>query len=525
MRTKNTFLNALANSGSYVINLILSFIARTVFISALSQEYLGVQGLFGNILSVLSLAELGIGTAMIFHMYKPIAEGDEQGIIEMMNLYRILYSIVAGVVTVAGLCLVPFLDIFVKGAPNVEGLTYIYILYLANTVVSYLWGYKRALIDGNQKGYISTLIVTLFMTIQFIAQIIVLVIFRDFIIYLSMQIICNVLTNITIAIKCDRMYPFLKRDKKSLPSKEKRQSIFKNVSAMFMHKLGDVMVNNTDSLIISAFVGLASVGIFDNYRMLLGSVNTAINGLLGSFVASVGNLSVTEDKKRVYSVYRTLNFIGFWIHFYASLACLVLFNPSIKTWVDMTGKNGDDYLFPMSVVLLIVANFYMGGMRKVTLNFRDAMGLYWYDRHKPIAEVIVNLVVSIVLVIKYGIVGVLIGTFVSTVGVCFWIEALVTYKHGFERNVSEYFKTFGLYTGSLIVIGGATYGICQFINMGGIPEVLLKFIVCTLVYNVAIMLVYGRTVEYKEFMERLVGLFEGKMGKELPMMRRLLGVK
>ncbi|MBD9303224.1 MAG: hypothetical protein EGS63_00210, partial [Lachnospira sp.] len=165
---------------------------------------------------------------------------------------------------------------------------------------------------------------------------------------------------------------------------------------MFMHKLGDVMVNNTDSLIISAFVGLVTVGIFDNYRMLLGSVNTAINGILGSFVASIGNLSVTDDKERVFHVYKTLNFIGFWIHSYVAVTFLVMFNPFIGVWA------GKDYLFPMSVVFLIVLNFYMSGMRKVTLNFRDAMGLYWYDRYKPIFEVIVNLVVSIVLVIEYG---------------------------------------------------------------------------------------------------------------------------
>lgn len=516
MRTKNSFLNALANSGSYVINLILSFVARTVFIRVLSQEYLGVQGLFGNILSVLSLAELGIGTAMIYHMYGPIAREDEKEITELMNLYRKLYSYVACFIAIAGLCLVPFLQCFIADDPGINGLTGIYLLYLLNTVVSYLWGYKRALIDGHQKGYISTLYVTLFMTIQFIAQIIVLLIFENFIIYLLMQIICNILTNVSIAIKCDQMYPYLKRDRKSLPSKETRKSIFKNVSAMFMHKLGDVMVNNTDSLIISAFVGLVTVGIFDNYRMLLGSVNTAINGILGSFVASIGNLSVTDDKERVFHVYKTLNFIGFWIHSYAAVTFLVMFNPFIKAWA------GEDYLFPMSIVFLIVLNFYMSGMRKVTLNFRDAMGLYWYDRYKPIFEVIVNLVVSIVLVVKFGLVGVLLGTLVSTVGVCFWVEALVTYKYGFEKKVSHYFKMFTLYTVSAVAVGGVTYWVCSLIDMGGLIEVFLKLIICTVMYNVLIILVYGRTVEYKEFMEKLIGLIEGKTGREVSWLRKVL---
>lgn len=285
---------------------------------------------------------------------------------------------------------------------------------------------------------------------------------------------------------------------------------------MFMHKLGDVMVNNTDSLIISAFVGLVTVGIFDNYRMLLGSVNTAINGILGSFVASIGNLSVTDDKERVFHVYKTLNFIGFWIHSYVAVTFLVMFNPFIEVWA------GKDYLFPMSVVFLIVLNFYMSGMRKVTLNFRDAMGLYWYDRYKPIFEVIVNLVVSIVLVIEYGLVGVLIGTLVSTVGVCFWVEALVTYKHGFEKNVSHYFKMFSVYTASAVAVGGFTYFVCSFIAMGGLLEIFLKLVVCTVMYNFLLMALYGRTVEYKEFMEKLIGLVEGKTGHEMTGLRKVL---
>lgn len=516
MRTKNTFLNALANSGSYVINLILSFVARTIFIRVLSREYLGVQGLFSNILSVLSLAELGIGTAMIYHMYGPIAREDEREITELMNLYRKLYGYVAAFITVAGLALVPFLDVFIADDPGIDGLTGIYLLYLLNTVVSYLWGYKRALIDGHQKGYISTLYTTAFMTLQFVSQIVVLLVFGDFILYILMQILCNIGTNIALAIKCDRMYPYLKKDRKSLPSKETRQSIFKNVSAMFLHKLGDVVVNNTDSLIISAFVGLVTVGIYDNYRLLIASVNTAINGLLGSFVASIGNLSVTDDKPRVYHVYRTLNFVGFWIHSYASFAFLILFTPFIRVWA------GEDYLLSTGVVIVIVLNFYMSGMRKVTLNFRDAMGLYWYDRYKPIAEVIVNLVLSIVLVLRFGLAGVLIGTLVSTVGVCFWIEALVTYKYGFERKVREYFVMFFIYTGSALLVGGVTYYICSKIAMGGIMEILLKLLVCTALYNILIMLIYRRTTEYRELMERCVGLIESKTGRTMLRMRRIL---
>ena len=499
----------MANSGSYMINLLLSFVTRTIFIHVLSLDYLGINGVFGNILSVLSLSELGIGTAMSFYLYRPIAEGDEKGIRELMNLYRVLYTVVGGFVGIAGLCLVPFLDVFMKDQPDLPGITLIYLMYLANTVVSYLWGYKRAIIDGHQKSYIGTIYNTIFTTTQFLCQIVVLLVFHDFILYLSIQIVCSILTNLLVARKANKMYPYLTTDRKSLPDKEVRKGIFKNVGAMSIHKLGDVVVNNTDNLIMSSFVGVSIVGILSNYQMIQASIVTALNGIFGAFTASIGNLSVEGDEESVFRVFKTLEFLCFWLYSFCSVAFMVLFPPFMRFWATSVGREAKALEISTGMLLVFVVNFYMGGMRRVILTFRDAMGLYWYDRYKPIFEVIVNLVASIILVLQFGTIGVMLGTLISTMTTCFWVEPLVTYKYGFRRNVGHYFKIFTLYTVTTIGVGWFTYRVCDFIRVGGLLEIFLKLLVCVVLYNGILLLLYGRSMEFKILWEEFWKIVRG----------------
>ncbi len=492
MRTKNSALNFIAFTGSQLINVVLSFVARTVFIYALSAEYLGVAGLFTNVLTVLSLAELGIGTAMSYYLYKPVSEQNTAQIQQIMNLYKRLYTWVAIVVAALGLILTPFLDVLIKGDTSyIDNLTLIYLLYLFNTVSSYFFSYKRAIIEAHQKAYITTLITAGLMSLQFIIQMIVLVAMHDFVAFLLVQIVCNVATNVIIAIVANRMYPYLKADKKSMPEPEVKKGIFKNISAMFMHRLGDVVVNNTDNILMSAFVGLKSVGIYSNYLMIQSSITTLLNGAMGSFTASIGNLGVEEESHKVYKTYKALNFMSFWAYSFCSVAFLVLYNPFIEAWV------GADYTFTMDIVLIFVVNFYIRGSRKMTLTFRDALGLFWYDRYKPAVEVLVNLIVSLLLVVKMGIMGIFIGTLVSNIGICVWVEAYVIYKHGFKEKMSMFVGMYIVQAATLAVCGGLTYYLCSLCTMGGFAEVLIKLLICIFVYNGLILLLYFKTDEFK----------------------------
>ncbi len=524
MRTRNSIINFLANSGSHLINVILSFVVRTIFIYTLSAEYLGVNGLFGNVLTVLSFAELGIGTAMIYKLYEPVATDDYDMIRRLMNLYRRLYRIVAIVIAVTGLCLVPFLPYLIRDYDKysgMENLTVIYLLFLFDAVSSYFFSYKRSIIYAYQKMYITTAIDTAVTVTQFILQIAMLLILKAFIPFLLVQVGASVLKNVICSVAADKNYPYLVQDKVSLPDESVRHDIKRNIGAMSLHKLGDIVVNNTDNLIMSAFVGLTQVGVYSNYILIQATVNTAINGFYGAFTASIGDLSVDERGSgggadaaargasssdfdggevrsgRLFEVYRTMLFLSFWIYGFCSCAFLVLYNPFIREWA------GESYIFPMGIVLSIVAVFYLNGMRKVTLTFRDAMGLFWYDRYKPVFEIIINLAASLFLVVRLGVVGIFLGTVISVLTTCFWIEPLVVFRHGFKRGVGIYYGLYFMYTAIAAADIAFTYFVCSKVTITGFAGVFLKAALCVLVYNTVVAVMFCRSSQMKDVIGRI----------------------
>ncbi len=496
MRTKNSILNFLANEGSHFWNILLSFLCRTVFIYTMSKEYLGMTGLFTNVLTVLSLAELGIGTAMMFHMYKPVNEHDHVLLNQLMNLYRRFYNLVALFILVVGFSLMPALQFFIKDTVVTNEIRIVYGLYLINTAASYILGYRCAIINAHQKGYVVTALNTVATTVQFLTQMLVLWLTHNFILYLSIQIICNIATNAVVAVKAGKMYPYIDEDKKTLPPVEVRHHIYKNVGATFLHKLGDVVINNTDDILMSKFFGLVTEGIYSNYQLIQFSINTALNGLFGAFTAGIGDLGAENDKKKIYSIYKTMNFMGFWMYSFSTIAFLVMFNPFISVWA------GEDFIFPMYIVVVYEMAFYVSGMRKITLTFRDALGLYWYDRYKPLAEVIVDIAASLICIWKFGVVGVVMGPLISSVGICLWIEPLVTFKYGFEVPLREYFKKFFIYTLTTVVVGGFTYWVTSFADMGGVTEIVIKLLLVIVIYNAIVFVLYWHTPECQDLYRR-----------------------
>lgn len=307
MRKKNSIINMIVGLVGQLLNMLLSFGGRMVFVHYLSQEYLGVNGLFGDVLGMLNLAELGIGSAMIFSMYRPAAQNDEKQLARLMNLYRTLYRIVALAVLGIGLALMPFLPRLMKGGEGVENLQLIYLLYLLQAVTSYLLSYKNAIYQAYQKAYIRKAIDQVVSIIRVIVQIVVLVTTRNFILYLIIQLFMPMLTSVIIWARADREFPYLKQYKE-LPEPQERKAIFKNVGALSLHKLATVIVRSTDNLIMSAFDGLATVGIYSNYKLVLMNVNNLLGHVTGAFTASIGNLNALEGRKRVYEIFRILDF-------------------------------------------------------------------------------------------------------------------------------------------------------------------------------------------------------------------------
>ena len=287
-------INMLVNIGGQVLTMLLSFINRMVFIRCLSAAYLGVNGLFTDVLSILNFAELGIGTAMVFSMYEPAARDDERKLAQLMNLYKWMYRAVAASVLLFGLVLLPFLPHFIKGGEGIEHITLIYMIYVLGSASSYLMSYKSSIYQAYQKGYIRAGWNMVCELIKTILQITVLLLTGNFILYLVVQQVLPFLPNIMVSRMADKEFPYLK-ECHELPEKEERNGILKNIGAMSMHKLAAIIVRNTDSLLMSSFIGLATVGIYSNYRLVLNALNNLINKFSVAFSGSVGNLAALEN--------------------------------------------------------------------------------------------------------------------------------------------------------------------------------------------------------------------------------------
>lgn len=496
-RTKNSIRNLITAVVGQGIGFVISFIARYFFIKTLGRDYLGLNGLFTNILTILSLAELGVGEAITYSLYKPLAEGDTRKCSMLMQVYKKLYNCIGLGILVIGISLTPFLHLIIKDMPNVQYIELIYILYVVNTAVSYFFSYRRNLIIADQKRYIATFIRYSAHIIFTLLEIIYLIMYHNFIGYLIIMILATLADNIMVSIKAKKMYPYL-NNKESIPlDEESKKSIIKNTKAMMMHKVGGVVVNSTDNILLSRIVSLASVGLYSNYYFITNALNSVSQHVFNSVTASVGNMFVMDDKKKQYSIFKDIFFLNFWMFCFISVSLICLFNPFIELWI------GKDYLFSFDVVCIIVINFYIYGMRKSVLTFREASGLFYKDRWKSVFEAIINLISSIILAYYFGAFGVFLGTFISSITVCVWVEPLVLFKYGFDLKLREYFKYYFMYLIITLICCILTYCLCSFITIGGFLALFLKAILCLLIPNIIIVLLFKKTKEF-QYLKRLI---------------------
>ena len=291
-RTKNTLRNMKTGAIVQIINKLMAFIVRSVFIQVLNTEYLGIHGLFTNVLTILSFAELGIGTAIIFNMYKPVAENDKEKIKSLMKLYKKAYNIIGIIVFILGICVIPFMNIIIKDIPDVkENIIFIYLLFLFNTASSYFFTYKKSIIYAHQKQSIIDNLDSIFYFLKSIFEIIFLVLTKNFIVYLIIQILGTFLENVTIAKKADKLYPYLK-EKNVLPlEKTENKGIFNNVKSLIVYQLGGVIMNGTDNILISSLINVSTVGICSNYIMIINSIKSIVSSMLNGVNESIGNLN------------------------------------------------------------------------------------------------------------------------------------------------------------------------------------------------------------------------------------------
>lgn len=497
-RTENSIINSAMSIVTQVLTVVLNFAVKTVFIKMLNDEYLGVNGLFTNIITMLSLADLGIGIAIPYSLYKPLAKKDEHKINVLMNFYKKVYTIIGIAVLLIGLSLTPFLGLIIKDIPkNVPHLSLIYILFVIHSASSYFFVYKKFLIDSDQKGYITSRIIFTFSTLLSIIQIILLVTTKNYILFLLSSIILVIIQNIYISSKANKLYPFIKNKTDEKLEKEDMEGIKKNVSSLFIYKVGTVIMNGTDNIIISKFIGLIIVGFYSNYVLIINSITTVLNQIFNAITSSIGNLVVTTNKKRSKEVYDNLNFANFWLYALFGVCIIVLINPFINIWI------GKKYVMGFSIVFLLVLNFYVLGMQSVTNSFRNAYGLFWIAKYRPIIMVIINIVISVVLVQFIGIEGVLIGTLISRLVTTAWLDPYIVHKYGFEISPKSYYVDYLKY---LVIFIAISIILNYFVSMVAINNIFILILIAILVVisvNVILVLLFFKTSEFNYFYDKI----------------------
>lgn len=504
-RIRNSIMNMVSTFGSTLAYDTGYFVLRAVFVRVLSEEYLGLEGLFSNILSLFSLMELGIGPALVVSLYKPVAEGDTEKIKSLMWLYRKAYHAVGCCVAVVGVGLTPFLSYFMKTVPeNIPHLKGIYLLYVLNTVLSYFCIYKQSLFIAHQKNYLVTLWYNSARLIMLAVQAGILLVTHNFIVYLLVQIIFTRGSNIFISKKADQYYPYLK-DRNIAPlDTDTKRSIWKYAYASTLHGIGSAAVNSTDQIIISAFAGLVSGGMYSNYTMVTNALRSIIQKIFTSFTASVGDLNASAGLEHLRTTFYRMLFFNFWCSSFVSIGIFCMIQRFVTLWV------GSSFLLSMDVVLCLTLVFYLSSMRRTVLIFNNASGNYYHDRFKPLAEALVNLAASVLLVQWLGTVGVALGTIISSLTVCFWIEPYILYKYILHEPCRPYFFLVLRNTLLMIFAGGITYWLCEMVPGRGIFSFIAAFFICCAVPNLVFSLVYHRN-EYFHYYIALAMSFPRKI--------------
>ena len=455
-------------------------------------EYLGVNGLFSNILAVLCLTEIGIGPAIVYSLYKPLALGDKETVKSIMKIFKKAYIYIGIIILIIGFSMTPWLNFFIKGESNIVGLKYIYMLFVFDTAISYFYAYKKNLLIADQRQYVANYYKGLCQVAMGIGQILLLIITHSYWSFIIIKVLATFAENFLVARKADKVYPILK-DKNVQPlAIEIKNDIVKNVKAMVFHKIGGVAVFSTANLIISKFVGLVAVGLYSNYYLIIKSIQQISGQIFNSLTASIGNLNTLASDEKKVEVFKNLYFMTAWMAFYITIGLYVMLNPLIEIWL------GDKYLCTETIVFILVFNFYLNYMRKPVLVFRNAMGLFWNNRYMPLAETFINLIFGIYLVQTLGIEGALLGMTISTILMPFWVEPYIVMRNGLNFTLKKYFVYYGFYASLTVVVAvGMKYLYSRIFLHNTIFSFISGVILCTILVNGIWIVIFHKTNEFQ----------------------------
>jgi len=493
-RSKRSIKNMVFSTVYFLVDLFLKFLVRTIFIKVLTVDLLGLNGLFSNILQVLSLAELGIGTALTFSMYKPMAEDNKEKVVALYKYYKKIYTIIIAIIVIIGVVLIPFLRFLINGEmPTSVNLYIVYLLYIANTALSYMSAHKKSLLMAAQRQDLNSkaeIVKTLFLNIF---QVAVLLLFKNYYVYITFLPLSTIIEYLIVSRIAVKKFPDICKSKLNAEvDTETKKEIKNNTVALIFHKIGGTIVFSTDNILISSLLGLTILGIYSNYYLIVSSLILLVNVILNALKGSIGNLIAKESRENIVKTFNKMNFIYMWLAGFMAVCLGCLFQPFIKFWLD------ENLMFSDFTMLLLVVSFYLNISKFMVYSFKECAGLLSQDKYRPILEVVVNLVLSIVLAKFIGVNGIIVGTIVSMVVGPIITEPYVVYKHLFKENVFKYYIR---YICNLIVtalIFALCFYLCNLVVGYGILQLGLKLIICVVVFNFAYLLLTFWTKNFKE---------------------------
>lgn len=505
-RTKNATRNIIFGVILKAYQIIVPFLMRTAMIYFMGVQFLGLNSLFTSILQVLNLAELGVGSAMIYSMYKPIADDDAATICALMKLYRTYYRAIGLVIAIIGCVLTPFIPKLISGdIPKGLNIYILYLLNLGTTVVSYwLYAYKNSILQAHQRTDVVSKVTLVTNTIQYVLQLFVLWVFKNYYLYVIVMLATQAITNIVTAVVADKLYPQFE-PKGKLPKQEVAK-INGRIRDLFTSKIGAIIVNSADTIVISAFLGLTALAIYQNYYFILTSITGFITIVFSAVTAGIGNSLVVETKEKNFKDLNVFTFIICWISGFCSCCFLNLYQPFMELWV------GKDLMLNFSVVVCFVIYFYVCEVNQLLNTYKDAGGIWHEDRFRPLVTAIANLAMNLVMVQFGGLYGIILSTVLSMllIGMPWLFHNLFTTMFE-KKNMKKYLSSLAFYISVSIVVNIISIVICNSINFGLWMTLIIRFVICLIVPNAMFLIVYGRKSEFKQSVLLVNKMLHGKL--------------
>ena len=498
-KVKKSFFNVITGIFGQGLSYVLSFLIRTVFIKTLGELYLGLNGLFTNILSVLNLAELGLGTAIVIELYKTVAQDDQEKSKQYLQLYKRAYYVIGTLILLVGLAVTPFLHFLIKDHQSLELINYrlVFVLYLINTVFSYFfYADRQCILSADQAEYKGRIITYIFKLAEMILQCITLFVFENIYVYLIIPIVLTCISTLLKGVLIGKWYPFVKEKPQGKLSKEETTETWKNVGSVALYKISGVVINSTDNILLSSFISIIVTGLYSNYLIIVSAIKTMLEKCFSAFTASLGHLNVEEGEniERKYFIFKTISFMNFWFYGFCGVCLFVLFKPFITFWI------GEKYVMNTWTEIAIVLSFLVEGLQETMGTHRAAYGLFQKGKWRPLFTVVLNIGLSILFIKlmpdEYGVVAVLLGTIFSNLLAAWWFDALLVHKHAFGVSPRKYYITYWLRMAYVAVFCAALKWICSLFTISPFVDFCVYGVICAVVYNGIFIALFWKTKEF-----------------------------